>query len=85
MERAFLSTPLRKRQHIQHDHRPSNLACERIQVMQNMVAFCSAKVAITDATFAERKATIIDSHPLSEKSSFFIHPQPCKISVRTVV
>jgi tRNA U34 5-methylaminomethyl-2-thiouridine-forming methyltransferase MnmC len=31
--------------------------------MQNMVAFCSAKVAMTDATFAERKATIINSQP----------------------
>ena len=35
--------------------------CDFIREMQNIVAFCSAKVALIGRSFAERKATIIKS------------------------
>ena len=39
-------------------------ACELMQVAANIVAFRFAKAAFTFASFAERKATIINSQPL---------------------
>jgi len=44
--------------------------CEFIRSLSLIVAFCSAKVALRDATFAERKATIIDSQPRSVMATF---------------
>ena len=41
------------------------IGCEFMDGVAKIVAFCSAKVALMDATFAERKATMIDLQPRS--------------------
>ncbi len=57
---------LTRERHASHFPKTSNKGCEFIRTNVSRVAFCSAKVAFSRNSFAERKATLINSQPSSE-------------------